>query len=146
MKYAWFLLLLAGFGVGCHKHDEDKPASASQPPVSNVQGVWTGTLVVNGAPLSGTFTLTQSGSDVSGTAAAGSLTGTIQGKATGNGFDFRLGFVQPQSCPGNITGSGSLNGNSLSLAYSRADCNGTSSGNGTFSRTVATSAITLRGF
>ena len=81
------LIALILSGVGCHKHKDD-PIN-----VENLQGVWTGTVNINGVDKNVYFNLVQNGTSISygdqisyfkidyGIILAADVTGTVSGRA-----------------------------------------------------------------
>jgi hypothetical protein len=97
---------------GCNDTTPSSPSIQSQPSVS---GRWTGNLAVQGVTGRMTWTLTQSGSSVSGPALIGLpsgtvlLNGTLTGTLTGTSLAYAIA-VGPSGVPTQPTCTGQLGG------------------------------------
>ncbi len=105
---------------------------SSGPAVINLSGTFSGTISAVGFPAgTATFTLTQSGTSVTGSwvTSLGSA-GTGSGNLSGTTLSITLNQTNP--CAGTFTGTATVQnaGNRLSGSFSGSDCNG--SGSGTF--------------
>jgi hypothetical protein len=95
-------------------------------PNVNVSGTWDALLTSGNQQAAATFTLSQNGTSVTGTAfvvggsGGSSLTGVVQGQA------FTFTSVQSAPCPGTFYGTGIVNAaaNQMTGSYSGSSCSG----------------------
>ncbi len=113
-------LIVAGaalLGTGCGSSS----SGGGDEPAGNIAGTWRGLFTSDSYGGVLILNLNQTGSRFTGTYNVNyEDSGTISGDMNGNSFDFELGL--PAYCPGDISGSGSINGNSMTLRFSGYDC------------------------
>ena len=127
-KISFILLISAGLLAGTGCRNEDQATTSAAPPVaqpsaihpivaSSFQGVYQGTVIgINNLPINTTLTLSQSGDSVAGTYATPSGQGNLIGNVTGNRLNFTVTPPNGVRCVSQLTGTGTLNDNSLTLA------------------------------
>ena len=90
------LTLLTVVSAGCGTAREAQMA-AENAPTANVAGTWTGSAGTGGVSMPVTLTLTQTGTDVSGTIAVGGrsdLSGPVKGSVKGEVLNLSLATVK----------------------------------------------------
>lgn len=95
----------------------------------DVTGTWEGTYSTSLIPFAQTtFTLTQSGSNVTGTyststGVGGEATGSFSGRINENTITFTLNQTTPE-CPGTFSGIATVTGNTMNFTFTGSDCMG----------------------
>lgn len=109
----WIAALVLGAAlVACVGCGGDNPSIGG-----TYRGTISGTQAGRSFSDSVTFTLSQSGSAVSGTFfLASGFSGTVSGSVSGTSFPFTVQQTNP--CAGSFPGSGTVSGSSLSGSYS----------------------------
>jgi hypothetical protein len=127
-------LLLFTFTAGCKGTSSSAPAAPSAI-VVNLAGSWRGTATDSSGPGTISLQITQSGTNLTGTASLsvitatgrGTLTGTVSGSSIhltiaipAGGFDGPFG-----SCTASVTGDGAASPSSITLIYTGTNsCSG----------------------
>ena len=112
MRRVLLAVLIFGFVTGC----SDSSSTAPSPSSLNVTGTWSGDLAVQGQTGRMTWTLTQSGTSVTGPVLVGlpngvvllngTLSGTLNGTALTYSIDVAPGGIPTQpSCTGRFDGT-----------------------------------------
>ena len=115
MRRAWLLVAALTLVAGCSEKSPEAPSSS----IPNVTGTWTGDLTIEGVTGRMTWTLTQSGTSVSGPVLVslpsgtvllnGTLTGTLTGTSLPYTINITAGGVPTRpSCTGQLTGTMTL--------------------------------------
>jgi len=90
-------------------------------PPANVSGTWRGLFTSDSYGGYLVLNIYQDGSRITGAYTVNyEDSGTLEGEVDGDSFDFELDL--PSSCPGDISGSGTVNGNNMTLRFSGYDC------------------------
>lgn len=101
----------------------------------NLTGTWSGTYLSNLGNTTITFTIAQSGNSFSGSwASAAGGYGTVEG--TISGVNITVTVRDTSNCGGTYTGTGTVDGNTINYNLSGTDCQGTSNGQGTVTKTA----------
>ena len=91
------------------------------PPAENISGTWSGVYTSDEAGGYATFTLNQDGNTITGTyVTSDGGAGNFHGTLSGNTLDWYLDL--PEWCPGEISGSGSVSGTTMTLDFDGYDC------------------------
>lgn len=120
MKRCCFFVLCLGLGLllGC-----GGGSSPTSPTILNVSGTWDADIAPNAGPaFTAVFTLSQSGTQVTGTfTTSQSLGGTASGTVAGATFTFALKENAP--CSGSYSGTGTISGGATKLSGSFSGSN-----------------------
>jgi hypothetical protein len=115
MRRPWLLILLLSLTAAAACSDDGGPSTPT-PQIPNLAGTWSGSLDVQGTPAAMTWTLTQTGSAVSGPVLIrlGSgivlLNGTLSGTLNGPVLTYTI-VVPPNGIPAQPACSGQVGGN-----------------------------------
>lgn len=123
-------LLFSAAMIGC---DSGGGGNApTSPSTLDITGTWKGSCSSSLiSQTQDTVTLTQTGSDVTGTyvavdQAGDSVRGTVSGTVSESSFSFAFNQTTP-SCTGTFNGSANISGNAMSVTFTGTDCLGTHS-------------------
>src|SRR6185369_9825881 len=127
----WFAVIgvSLAFTLGCRSDSPSSPTNNSTTSTLNLAGRWSGNVSDSSGPGTGTFTLTQSGSSVSGpmagrdTATGLNVSGSLQGTLNGSTLTFTItvpvgGYPGAFSvCSSTSTGTASVTATQISGTY-----------------------------
>ncbi len=137
MKNTWLkllavLLFISLILMNCTK-DEGNPVEST---VSDLSGIWSGTLQSNivTTPAPFAITISHTNNNLSGTySVTTGVSGLFVGTVSGNTINFTLTQTTASS-PGSFTGQGTINGNTINFTYTGTDTWGHHTGSGSLSK------------